>query len=205
MNNTDPGNIWQNLDTDDPALGSLIDTVKLSGLKSANTIEQIKRKMVFGLIAGWILVLLEVMLVIYCPSLLIRLFMAVVVLYGFWYLNDTYKVYIDFKRSTFENAALLQNLKSQREKIDKFIKQQIKVSIFIFPFSVVGGFFYGGFISGKSPEQMMHKPIVGVILAAAIVVFTPIGYLLTKWMFKHSYSKYLKQISSLIDQLEETL
>jgi hypothetical protein len=81
---------------------------------------------------------------------------------------------------------------------------QMKLSVFIFPVAVTGGFILGGSVgSGKSFDEFLSHAKVMWALIISILVFVPLGFGFAKWMFKHSFGKHLDVLKQTIDELKK--
>ena len=88
--------------------------------------------------------------------------------------------------------------------MQNYIDVQQKVSLFIYPLSISSGFLIGGVVgAGRSVESFMADRSVILLLIAAILVFTPLNYFGARWLFKLFFGKQMKQIDTLIKELEE--
>ena len=97
---------------------------------------------------------------------------------------------------------LLNELKRNQLALKNWVTIQSRIGLFLYPFSAAAGFLFGGVIgSGKSVESFLSKPIVIIALIAAIVVLTPLAYIVSKWMFKHSFGKLQRHIDDTIAAL----
>jgi hypothetical protein len=79
---------------------------------------------------------------------------------------------------------------------------QQKLSIFIYPIALTGGFILGGVVgSAKRVEEMLYNSKMLGILGITMLVMVPLCYLGARWMFNYAYGSHLKKLKAMIDQL----
>ena len=99
---------------------------------------------------------------------------------------------------------LLIELEKIKYQMDKWMKNQKLIGIFIYPIGATGGFILGGSIgSGKPVNEFMNNTFTIITLLVSIVALTIVCSVLVKWMFNYSFGNYLKKLQSNIDSLKE--
>ncbi len=86
--------------------------------------------------------------------------------------------------------------------ITENIRFQERVAVFIYPFATASGFLMGGSEGSGNVMKMLEKKEVLVALVVSCVVLTPLAFYLTRWMYKVSYGKCLKELKARIEELE---
>ena len=80
---------------------------------------------------------------------------------------------------------LLLEMQRQRDAIMRWMRQQMRVALFVYPFAIAGGFCWGGVEgSGTDLRTFMSKPAVLSLLLVVIAVLVPLCYFCSKWLFK---------------------
>jgi hypothetical protein len=99
-----------------------------------------------------------------------------------------------------------QSLKQALEHTYRFITDNIRfqerVALFIYPLAAASGFLMGGSAGSGNVEKMLEVKEVILIMIITSIVVTPIGFYLTRWMYKVSYGKCLIELKALIDEME---
>ncbi len=81
------------------------------------------------------------------------------------------------------------------------IRFQERVALFIYPIAGTAGFLMGGSVGNGDIENMMKDKIVIVVLIVVLAILTPLCFYLTRWMYKVSYGKCLKELKERIEEL----
>jgi hypothetical protein len=68
--------------------------------------------------------------------------------------------------------------------------------------AAASGFLMGGSAGSGNVEKMLEVKEVILIMIITSIVLTPIGFYLTRWMYKVSYGKCLIELKALIDEME---
>ena len=99
-----------------------------------------------------------------------------------------------------------QNLKNAMQHTYDFITANIRfqeyAALFIYPIAASSGFLMGGAVGSGDIDGMLQKKFVIVSLIVTAIVLTPIAFYLTRWLYKVSYGKCLKELKERIDELE---
>jgi len=99
-----------------------------------------------------------------------------------------------------------QNLKSAMQHTYDFITANIHfqeyTAVFIYPIAASAGFLMGGAVGSGDIDGMLQKKFVIIALIVTAIVLTPIAFYLTRWLYKVSYGKCLKELKERIDELE---
>lgn len=131
----------------------------------------------------------------------VQLLIGIALVFTLWGALSAWRLYKRVDDAVLAGS-LLTELQRNRDALQAWLRLQIKVSVCVYPFCVAGGFLLGGVIgTGKSVEVLMSRPHMLLWLTAAIIILAPIGYGLTKWMFRQSFQKVVIQLDSHIRQL----
>ncbi len=96
---------------------------------------------------------------------------------------------------------LLPNLKNYHVFVNKILRQEEKIALFVYPVALTAGFLLG-FTSSATLEEFFNSKKAIILLAACWVVLTPLSHLLARWMNKVSFGKYLVELEQHINELE---
>jgi hypothetical protein len=99
-----------------------------------------------------------------------------------------------------------QSLKKALEYTHQFITENIRfqerVALFIYPFAAASGFLMGGSAGSGNVMKMLEIKEVIIIMVVTSAVLTPVGFYLTRWLYKVSYEKCLTELKARIDELQ---
>jgi len=170
--------------------------------KSNGTMQALRKKVLIKLI---LCLFFTVLLAVYIPfayplpSQLLLLLLLIAYLLGDILFYQEYKI---LGREIDMNKDLLLSMKTVRNRIKKANKYEELIDLILYPFS-----FTAGFITGLTFEDQNRAYMVDskdwIALIIAIIIFTPLGHWLAKWMNKRSFGKYLNRLEENITQLEK--
>ena len=100
------------------------------------------------------------------------------------------------------DQSLKNALKYTHQFITENIRFQERVALFIYPFAAAAGFLMGGSVGSGNVMKMLEVKEVVIIMIVTSAVLTPIGFYLTRWLYKVSYGKCLTELKARIDELE---
>ncbi|MEM7550734.1 MAG: hypothetical protein AAF363_13715 [Bacteroidota bacterium] len=99
---------------------------------------------------------------------------------------------------------LLGTLKLFYNRMIKYHKYELKVAVYILPFSVATGFIFG-FLLAETPEKTLNinNWWFFTVMVVYMILAIPIGLLLSEKMIKKTHGKYLDQLEANINLLEK--
>lgn len=195
---------WRNFEPEDDTLDVLFDNLKITRLQSHGVLTRLKKNILSSSILSAIATAYLLWATFYFAIWQVQLMLVVVNVFCIWILVISVKLYKSVDTQIDPAVSLLQQLKSNRAAMQHYIDIQQKVSLFVYPFSIASGFLIGGVVGGGKPvESFIGNRVVIIVLIAAIIVLTPVNYLLARWLFKLYFGKQLKQLDTLINELEE--
>jgi len=181
----------------------MLDKLNVSRLESHSVLKNIKKNMILG---GILSVLTSVLILWVGLSFAIwqiQILLAIVLVFCIWTVVITVKLYRQTNIIIASGASLLEQLKSNKASVERYISVQMKVSLFVYPFDIAAGFLVGGVAgSGKPVEVFFQHTIAQVMLGVVIVIFTPLSYYLTRYLFQLFFGRYMAQLTQLIADLE---
>ncbi|HRJ30707.1 MAG TPA: hypothetical protein PLV21_02135 [Cyclobacteriaceae bacterium] len=172
--------------------------------RSRHPVIRLKKSQETTLVFSVIFLLVFVVLFFLFDPWLVKLFIGIIIgayVFFTWYNYITYRNLKRQWQKAFEGSlkTALQNIHSI---VYKSIRFQEKAALFIYPFSVAAGYMMGLAQHDNFESDIRDSRILLVLLIAAVTM-TPVCYYLAKWMYKISYDKYLKQLQSLIDEIDK--
>ncbi|HMP98866.1 MAG TPA: hypothetical protein PKC24_03730 [Cyclobacteriaceae bacterium] len=133
---------------------------------------------------------------------LVQFFTGIMIIVYVFFIVVNYKVLKNLERTSQMDGDLKGTLHQIYDNVNASLKFQRKAALIIYPFAVTAGFLMG-LSEEKDAVEMMQKSSVIISLLIAIVVLTPLSYLLAVWMEKVSYGKCLKQLQELIKEFDK--
>lgn len=195
---------WMQIEESDFILKNIISS-DLNSLSSKAPLKKLKKSLYNGVLWGCLFNIVYVFICVYYNIGIVYLLLFTVISFNSWLIISGYKLHSSIKENIDSNNSLLLELQKNYYSITKWGALQEKVSLFIYPFEVTGGFILGGILgSGKSPEILFSKNIFILALIAAIIILVPISYLLARKLFRISYGKHLKKIKLIIDEFSSS-
>lgn len=120
--------------------------------------------------------------------------------YGFflWINYRTYK-----QVTGMLGHALTHSVKDALQQIHtvvyRSIRFQEKSSVLFYPLSIVAGFLVGLFLGAPEKfKQSLQEWNTLMLLVITILILTPLTYYAARWLYRHSYDKYLNELQALI-------
>ena len=195
---------WRSFEPEDIDLDQMLNKLKVSELHSTNVLARVRKSLFVSTATGIPITVAFIIFIVFAKLPEARLLLLVAAGGCIWSILETIKLYRKIDIHVLPGDALLQQLKLNRQYIISYINIQEKGSVFIYPFSISGGYLYGGALNHHKSAGMVlsQQPmLVGLILA--IVILTPLCYIVVHYAFKYMFGKHLKKLSDIIGQLEE--
>lgn len=118
---------------------------------------------------------------------------------GLWYYIRQYQT---IKRFSLAEKDVHQALEDYIQILEKTIRTEEKVGLFIYPFAAAAGFFFS-LLEKMTLEEAMANTRVQIILAITIVLITPLAHWLAKWMNRKTFGPKLDQLKSRLSNLDD--
>lgn len=84
------------------------------------------------------------------------------------------------------------------------IRYQERVGLFIYPFALAAGFLMGLSEGSGSAAEAINSQVVLIMLGVVIVLFTPLCWLLARWLYRATYTPCLVDLKKLIEELNRS-
>lgn len=172
---------------------------------SAQPLQKLNRQWNMRIVFTIAIAPLWLVAVFYFHEFIIQLLMALVFVANLWSLYIGLNLKTKMQKGASSNLPVLENLKTTHNLITTAIKLEERVFIFIYPISVAAGFFAGISVSGAA-NNIANRPekalAILFILAACIIVLTPLSHFLAKWLNKLAFGNYLKELKRVIESYE---
>jgi hypothetical protein len=128
--------------------------------------------------------------------------LATIAGYIFFFVTN-FSMYRKIKTELPLDGSVKQALQSTYEFITSNIRFQERTALFIYPVAAAAGYVMGAAMEGADAWEFVQKPIALWVLLGAVIISTPLGWLLTRWMYRVSYGVCLAQLRALINELEQ--
>jgi hypothetical protein len=179
----------------------------LSGIKSKHPVQKLIVALQVTLGFSIAFGLLFFALIFFYSYWLLQVFLGLIVLAYIWFYVHNNSIYKALKRE-WENTLtgnVHQALSSIHQIVTNSIRLQEHAAIFIYPISISAGYLIGlqGGSGTNNIEALFLKKEILLMLLGTILVFTPLCYYLSKWMYKVSFGVYLKQLKNLLENLNK--
>jgi len=175
-------------------------------------VNKIKRSLVIEIVISVVMLLVFVGIVLKSNIWSLQVYFAVLSLLCVWF---SFKLYTSYKRIQLLNNTVLpvkKNLEEVHYTMKSFVKQYFQLTMASLPIFFIFSFllgFYEGYTGIEVPayEKLISKfsSLSQIIWFTAVyVVLLGIGmYFFTKWYLKKLYGDYLKELESLLAELED--
>jgi len=174
----------------------------VSKLNSKDPLIKMRQLLLWGSILGLLVAAVYVVIIAMFPLWQVTLCMGVVFIYTLWASFKSMVLFREMYSSSLEHS-LLEELESHYSKLKKWCSIQQEVAVFVYPASATGGFMLGGSAgSGKSIDELMHKPAMIIALLVTLAILVPICFYVTKWLTRKFVGKYIDQLGHNIDALK---
>lgn len=194
---------WKDIDEQsDEALAALLKPQVLERLQSKDPLATIKKNMLINSIWAILIALGYLLIIIYFPFWQTRLCIGFLFLFTCWAAYSTLQEYRNIRLSSPGNS-VLNELERHYNNIKRWMQQQKRAGIFIYPISAAGGFMLGGTMgSGKTVDEIMRKPIMWIALLIVTAILVPCGFYLAKKLSHRAFGRHLELLKKNIDDLK---
>ncbi|MFO0506732.1 MAG: hypothetical protein ACK5X6_07795 [Chryseotalea sp.] len=198
--------VWKKLNED--KLSKTTSQVSLlSNFKSKHPVQKLivalQATLAFSIAFG----ILFFVLIFFYSYWLLQILLGIIVIAYIWFYLHNKNIYKKLKHEW--ESALSGNVHQALQSIYKIVtdssRLQERAAIFIYPISISAGYLIGlqGGSGTNDIEAVFLKKEILLVLLGTIIVFTPLCYFLSKWMYKVSFGVYLKQLKNLLENLNK--
>jgi hypothetical protein len=167
-----------------------------------NPLARLKRGLRINMFWGLLIGLLYILAIVYFPILIFRVTMIAMLLFTVWALASTWRMYRQLDPRICNDCNLVSEMQRHYDAIRRWMQMQERVALFFYPIGAAGGFLLGGVSgSGKTIPEIMSKTPVQIGFVLAILILTPMGYYLARWMNQKAFGKHLESLRSRIQAL----
>jgi hypothetical protein len=199
----DMENIWQQGGHGDDALNRLLEKGHFNRLQSGLPFKKIKSNLLTGMAWALLVTAGYIVVLFFFPLWEICIALGVLILFNTLIMIESWKLYRKMPSAITPSNSLKQELTLHCKSLQRWWSVQQKISLFVYPIAVAGGFILGGFLgSGKPVESFLYNSKMLGILGITILTVVPICYFGARWIFNYAYGKYLRQLKATIDDLE---
>jgi hypothetical protein len=197
-------NIWQQKGGSDEELNRLLEQGDFSKLSSRLPLKKLKANLLIGIIWAILITIIYVVVFFYFPIWQVRVTLAVLVISNTLILIDSWNLYRQVPGILTPSNSLNEELTLHYNSFQRWWSLQQKLSLFIYPIALIGGFILGGVVaSEKRVEELLFNSKMLGILGITLLVMVPLCYLGARWMFNYAYGTHLEEIKATIDELSQ--
>jgi hypothetical protein len=195
-------NIWKQGGNKDDALNKLLSTTDFSKLHSRLPLKKLKQNLLIGIVWALLITIGYIILFFKINIWQVQIALCVLVIFNTIIMLDSWRLYKKTPSTISPSNSLKEELTLHYNSYQRWWAIQRKVSLFIYPIAVTGGFILGGTLGSNKPvEAFLYNSKMLGILGVTVLIMVPLCYFGAKWMFNYAYGKHLKKIKSTIDDL----
>ena len=182
---------------------SLLNKSAFKTYKSNTPLSKLKQNVLYGLYIAVIITIGYVAIILKFHIWQVQLSMLILIIFNTWIMSGGVELYREINLQP-DAQSLLHELKRTHTLFTRWIKEQNKAAILVYPIAAAGGFILGGVVgSNKTADEFLSKPFVWIALLITIAILIPISIWLAKKMNQLAFGKYLDQIKHQIIELEQ--
>ncbi|MBL0358077.1 MAG: hypothetical protein IPP72_14950 [Chitinophagaceae bacterium] len=197
---------WKNMEgQQDDELSAMLKMPVISNLSSKDPLKKIKSNLLLHSLRGVLIGGSYIFILVSFPLWQIILCLGIVLLFTVWAIIKALQLY---KQLSGSNASVnvLQQMEYHYNIINKWMRLQELVGLFIYPVSAAGGFMLGGAMgSGKPIDVIMQKPAMIIAMLVAVAVLVPCCFYLAKWMNRKAFGRYAGLLKQNIEALKKEI
>lgn len=195
-------NTWQQSSNSDEILDHLLGQKDLGLLPSKLPLKKLRNYLLKAIISAALLTAGYLSLFFLVSLWQVYVALGSLIAFNAWVMVDGWRLYKKTSETITPSFSLKQELEKNYNSFQRWWSIQVRISVFIFPVAIAGGFILGGALgSGKPVESFLYNSHVLALLGITIVVLSPLCYYLAIWMFDYTYGKHLKKLKLLIEEL----
>lgn len=183
-------------------LDAMLRSAMHGGSPSDHPMNKLYRALRLNLIWTVVITIGLVALLFIVPEPLVLTLFGVLLLFCVWAIMDGIRLLRGWGAGVSSTNSLLVEMQRQYDTINRWMRLQMRVALAVYPFSIAGGFLWGGMVgSGLDAITFLQKPFVGVLLAVCIIVLVPVCYWVAKLLSKVAFGRHLQALHGRIEEL----
>ncbi len=195
--------IWQQRGKEDDALNKFLSTVDVEKLHSRLPLKKLRYNLLIGIVFALLITCVYVVCLYYVSIWQVNLALGVLIAFNSLIMVQTWNLYRRVPSAVTPSNSLKQELTEHYTSLQQWWSVQQKISLFVYPIAVAGGFILGGSLgSGKPVELFLYNSSMLMILAITVLIVVPLCYFGARWMFNFTYGKHFKQLKTTIEELD---
>jgi hypothetical protein len=195
-------NIWQHESNNDDALNKFLNQGEFSKFQSRLPLKKLKQNLLIGIIWAILITIGYIVLFFVIEIWQVYIALGVLITFNTLIMLDSWKLYKKTPSTISSSNSLKEELTLHYNSFQRWWTIQQKVSLFVYPIAVTGGFILGGTLGSNKPvETFLYNSKMLGILGITVLIMVPLCYFGAKWMFNYAYGKHLKKIKSTIVDL----
>jgi hypothetical protein len=195
-------NIWQQGGNNEDALNKLLNTGDFSKFHSKLPLKKLKINLLIGILWALLITIGYIVLFFFVAIWQVYVALSVLIIFNTLIMLDSWKLYKTTPSTISPSNSLKEELTLHYDSFNRWWAVQQKVSLFVYPIAVTGGFILGGTLGSNKPvETFLYNSKMLGILGITVLLMVPLCYFGAKWMFDYAYGKHLKKLKYTIDEL----
>jgi hypothetical protein len=183
-------------------LDTMLRKAMRGGSLSDHPMNKLYRVLRLNLIGTVLITLVFVALAFIVQEPLVLVLFSALLVFSAWSVVDGVRLLRGWGAGVSCTNSLLVEMQRQYDTIHRWMRLQMRVALAVYPFSIAGGFLWGGMEgSGLDALTFLQKPMVGVVLAVSIIVLVPVCYWAAKWLSKVAFGRHLAALRVRIEEL----
>ena len=114
---------------------------------------------------------------------------------------QTTYLYNRYLKNLYPDEDIKSYLGTLHRSIKEGLKYQEIIAILFYPVSLAAGYFFSLYEQGEA-DTFFTDPVIWGALIGVILVMTPLLFLLSRWLYKITFRKYLDQIEEILTELK---
>jgi len=169
---------------------------------SSHPLEKLKSGYLIAITLSLVFLTAFIVLIFLFQEMIVRLSLVCVIFSYVFFLITNFSLYAKIKTKLPVDQSLLATLSHTVDLVTANIRFQERAALLVYPVMATSGFLMGG-SAGGDVVSMMQKEGMIFILLGVVIILTPLCYLLSHWMFKVSYGKWLRELKDVLAELQQ--
>jgi hypothetical protein len=161
----DINEIWQQGGNNDDALNKLLNTTDFKKLQSRLPLKKLKQNLLIGIIWALLITIGYIVLFFVIDIWQVDVALSVLVIFNTVIMLDSWKLYKKTPSTISPSNSLKEELTLHYDSFQRWWAIQQKVSLFVYPIALTGGFILGGTLGSNKPVEafLYNSKMLGIL------------------------------------------
>lgn len=193
---------YKGMDTSPGDLEKMLDRVMHGRLPSDHPMTRLHRILRINLILTVVITTAFMALAFITPEPLVLLLFSALLVFSVWSVMDSVRLLKGLGAGISCTNSLMTEMQRQSDLIQRWIRLQGRVALAVYPFSIAGGFIWGGIEgSGLDALTFLKAPWVAEMLTIIILVLVPVCYFAARGLSRWVFGRHLSALEQRIEEL----